>query len=95
MEVFIYAIWYSFYGQFDFINFCIMWAFGLSDGCGVFGNPLQQSISFGSVREIRTVFFMISGIAWDVLIYFLLFRRKQKIESQVIDDFMLLNQRND
>ncbi len=86
MNIFIYAVWYSFYGQFDFINFCILWAFDLNDKCGVYGSPLQQTISFGDSKEIPTAFFMFSGLVWDALIYLLLFRRKERGESQLLDD---------
>lgn len=71
-----YLIWYSFYGQFEFLNFCVLWALDLNNKCGVYGNPLQQTISFGGSQDIPTLLFMFSGLLWDAVIYLLLFKKK-------------------
>ncbi len=86
MELTIYGIWYSFYGQFVFINHCIMWLFDLNDKCGTYGNPLQTTISFGESEQYHIIIFFLTGLVWDVLIYRLLSMANISVNDSIIDE---------
>jgi hypothetical protein len=45
-EVFIYLIWFSFYGQFDLANEYLFYALDLSDNCGTRENPFKGYMTF-------------------------------------------------
>jgi hypothetical protein len=86
-EVFIYLIWFSFYGQFDLANEYLFYALDLSDNCGTRENPFKGYMTFqtGILTLPRSVF-LLTGIIWDMIIgYFIFNKRNKREEGELID----------
>lgn len=66
-NLYLYLGWYTFYGQFDFLNHLLMWILDLNNNGTTFGNPFLSNMHIG-IQTYPKWLFLISGIGWDFII---------------------------